>query len=344
MRRLIMTLLCVSGVLFVVAAQAQEKKPKPKQKNPRYADPAKTDNDFPIQGEYTGELMGEDGEKSKYGAHIIAMGDGKFKAVFYPGGLPGDGWSGGDKMDIEELGEWKDGKVFFSNEHGHGEIEDGVLTITGHGTDAELGKELGKLKKVARKSKTLGEKPAQGAVVLFDGKNADNWVNGKMTDDGLLMPGTTSKNKFGSHKVHIEFRLPYMPKDRGQGRGNSGIYLQGKYEVQMLDSFGLEGKNNECGGIYSVKDCDFNMCYPPLAWQTYDIEFTAAKYEGEKLVANPRMTVYHNGVKIHDNVEMPGNRNTTAAPVKVGSAKGPIFLQNHGCPVRYRNIWVVEKQ
>ena len=84
------------------------------------------------------------------------------------------------------------------------------------------------------------------------------------------------------------------------------------------------------------------MCFPPLSWQTYDVEFTEAKYQREKLVSSPRVTVYHNGVKIHNNVELPGGRNTTAAPVAVGPERGPIYLQDHGSPVRYRNIWIVE--
>ncbi len=306
-----------------------------KKKNPRYTDPAKTDADFEFQGEYSGTLSGGD-QEVKFGVQIIALGDGKFKAQGFHGGLPGDGWLK-DEIVAIEAGKVKDGKLTLENANGSGTIEKGVMTVF-----TPDGDEMGKLKKVIRKSKTLGAKPPKGAVVLFDGKNADQWKGGKLVDGNLLMQGTTSKQKFGSHKIHIEFRLPYMPKDKGQARGNSGIYVQGRYEIQMLDSFGLKGKMNECGGIYSVKDCDLNMCYPPLSWQTYDIEFTAAEYKDGKLAKKPRMTVYHNGVKIHDNVELPGDRGTTASRVKPGPEKGPIYLQNHGCPVRYRNIWVVE--
>src|SRR5690606_10766687 len=131
---------------------------------------------------------------------------------------------------------------------------------------------------------------------------------------------------FGDHKIHIEFLLPYKPEARGQGRGNSGIYLQGRYEVQMLDSFGLEGRDNECGGIYSVAKPKVNMCLPPLVWQTYDIDFTAARYDAEgKKTANARITVHHNGVLIHDDIELP--HATTASRLKEGPEDGPIYLQ-----------------
>jgi hypothetical protein len=229
--------------------------------------------------------------------------------------------------------------AIFTSDTAEMKVKDGTAMVT----DKD-GKDLGTLSKVDRASPTLNAKPPEGAVVLFDGKSADAFTGGKMTDDGLLQQGCTSKQTFGSCRLHIEFRLPYQPLDRGQARGNSGVYVGARYECQMLDSFGLKGENNECGGLYSVKAPDENMCLPPLAWQTYDIDYTAAKYDGDKLVANPRVTIAHNGVTIHDNVELPGERSTTAAPNKPGPEPGPIYLQDHGNPVRYRNIWVLEKK
>jgi hypothetical protein len=294
------------------------------------------DEDFSFQGEYSGQI-GSGSESRKFGLQIMAIGNGKFRAVAYAGGLPGDGWDGEAPNRVEELGERSGNTVTFNSKYGRGAIRDGMMTVF----DPQ-GVQLGEMQKVTRQSPTLGQKPPEGAVVLFDGSNVDAWEGGKLSDDNLLQQGTTSKKRFGSHKLHIEFRLPYMPQATGQGRGNSGLYLQGRYEVQMLDSFGLEGRDNECGGIYSVKAPDMNMCFPPMSWQTYDVEFTAATYENDKLVSSPRMTVYHNGTKIHDNVTLPGDRNTTAAPVAVGPEPGPIYLQDHGNPVRYRNIWIME--
>jgi hypothetical protein len=153
--------------------------------------------------------------------------------------------------------------------------------------------------------------------------------------------GCVSKHAFGDHSLHVEFRTPFMPESRGQARGNSGVYVQGRYEVQVLDSFGLEGADNECGGIYKQSRPNVNMCFPPLSWQTYDIDFTAAKYDDAgKKTANARITVKHNGVVIHDNLELtastPGYR--PEGPGKLG-----LFLQNHGNPVAFRNIWAVDK-
>jgi hypothetical protein len=308
-------------------------------KGPEWTRPQKAEKQHPqfaVQGEYVGEVQA-DGEM-KVGGQVIAMGGKKYAAQFYMGGLPGDGME--EKLPLVDAEARDDGSVLFEGDEADALLKDGVITVLYQGN------EIGTLKKVKRKSKTLGKKPPKGAIVLFDGKNADHW-NSAVLDRKFLAfdpkgRGATSKEKFGDHSIHIEFRLPYMPEARGQGRGNSGIYLQGRYEVQMLDSFGLAGMDNECGGIYKISKPKQNMCYPPLAWQTYDIDFTAAKYDSAgEVVQKPKMTVRHNGVLIHKDLELP--KHTTAAPLKAGPEDGPVYLQNHGNPVRYRNVWVVKK-
>ncbi len=292
------------------------------------------DADYKMQGEYSGSVSAN-GEELKFGMQVIALGDGSFTGVGYRGGLPGDGWDMSNPKRVENV-KSVDGKLSLTAWDATVEVVDGVATIVADGQT------LGKLSKLERKSSTLGQKPPKGAVVLFDGSSVEGWEHkGKpanMTKDGLLKQGAQSKKTFGDHKLHIEFLLPYMPKARGQGRGNSGLYLQGRYEVQMLDSFGLSGENNECGGIYSIKKPDENMCFPPMQWQTYDVEFHAAKFKDGKKVEDAWMTVAHNGVVIHEKVKLP--KKTTAAPNNEGPEPGFIYLQNHGNEVRYRNIWV----
>ena len=174
--------------------------------------------------------------------------------------------------------------------------------------------------------------------MLFDGSSADGWQNGKLDDRKLLRCGTKSKDMIQSGTLHIEFFLPFKPLGRGQDRGNSGVYLQDRYEVQVLDSFGLKGENNECGGIYSKHRPAVNMCLPALTWQTYDIEFTEAQFDAAGMkTKDATLTVKHNGVLIHD--KAPVNSATTAAGLKEGPTPGPIQLQDHGNPIFYRNIW-----
>jgi hypothetical protein len=160
-----------------------------------------------------------------------------------------------------------------------------------------------------------------------------------VADGNLLGNDTASKEKFQDHKIHLEFRLSFMPSASGQGRSNSGVYAQHRYEIQVLDSFGLKGANNECGGVYSQAAPLVNMCYPPLTWQTYDIEFKTARFgpDGKK-TANAVLSVWHNGVLIHDKLELKGPTGGGQPETTMG---GPLYLQGHGGQVQYRNIWVV---
>jgi hypothetical protein len=265
---------------------------------------------------------------------VIASGKGSFKAIGYLGGLPGSGWSGDSGQYVS--GKLKDGVVRM-------DADNFYITVDGESVRVFTSddNELGALKKVERKSKTLGKKPPKDAIVLFDGTSVKQWHNGKLVQKKLL--GATNcytKEKFGDHTLHLEFKTPFMPASSGQGRGNSGVYVQSRYEVQVLDSFGLEGKDNECGGIYQVSKPKLNMCYPPLTWQTYDIDFTAAKWEGSKKIQNAKITVKHNGVVIHDGLELPQH---TPGRHKEEATPDSLFLQNHSNPVVFRNIWVVKK-
>lgn len=290
-------------------------------------DPETDDVDFAIQGEYVGEV-----ESNAYGAQVIALGDHQFSIVAYDGGLPGDGWQRGDDS-ITTSGELVDGVLKFDIASSVVTLADGAMTVI------EEEKEIGRLQKVVRDNPTIGAEPPEGAVVLFDGTNADGFDGGGITQECLLSANCVSKQTLGDHHMHIEFRTPFKATARGQGRGNSGVYMQSRYELQILDSFGLEGRDNECGGIYSISEPAVNMCLPPLTWQAFDIDFRTAQYDdaGEK-TENARVTIRHNGVVIHDDLELPHGTPGRAAE---GPAPMGVYLQGHGNPVVFRNIWVV---
>ena len=270
-----------------------------------WIDPAiakREDPDFTVQGEYVGKGLG---------LQLVALGGGRFDGYLFEGGLPGAGWEPGKPRTPLKQEE--------------------ALVLRK------------KLKRIERRSPTQGKKPPRGAVVLFNGSTAAAWESGKLESGYLQATNCTTKQTFASYTLHLEFRTPYMPAARGQGRGNSGVYHSGRWETQVLDSFGLEGLDNECGGIYSISKPRLNMCLPPLTWQTYDVEFTAATFDTTgKRTAWPRITVRLNGVLVHENLELTKDF-TTSAPLNgpLASPEGPLFLQNHGNPVVYRNIWIV---
>ena len=303
-------------------APAAPKPPEP----PVYlteAEAATIGPDFKLQGEYA---------HPKMGANVIALGKDEYRLVLFKGGLPGAGWDGTPKIEVEGK---RDGEgILFKDNIDSATVVDGTLTIKSNGLV---------LKRTIRHSPSEGLAAPKGAIILFDGKNADAWENGKIDPRGFLEANTKTKQTFTDFTLHLEFFLPFKPLGRGQGRANSGLYLQHRYEVQVLDSFGLKGLDNECGGIYKNAAPKVNMCFPPLQWQTYDVEFTAAKFDKEgKKTANAVVSVRHNGVLVHDNLELkgatPGGGFKTEVP-----APGPFYLQGHGNPVVYRNIWVVAK-
>ncbi len=322
--------LCILSLAFLLArsAEAEDKN----KKELVATDPAQADADFAYQGEYMGDLVGSP-HAGRSGLQVVALGDGNFDAVVYPGGLPGNGWT-------------RDAKFKLS-----GKRTKKSLTLSGDGMSAtiqglnadfvnEAGESIGRLRKVSRISPTLNLPPAAGAKVLFDGTSTDHFTKGKLTSEGNLLAGALTADPVGDFRLHIEFRLPYKPHARGQGRGNSGIYIQERYEVQVLDSFGLEGAFNECGALYRQRAPDVNLCLPPLAWQTYDIWFQAARFDKEgKKIRNARITVKQNGIKVQDDVEL---KNKTGAGSPEGPDPRPIRLQDHGNPVVYRNIWLVD--
>ena len=285
-----------------------------------------------VQGLYEGAL-----KDVKFEARVIAMGKDAYK-IFLRQDL------GGGKIGKVELdGKAEADAVTFKSKGGEVEwtatYSPGALKGTAGGAPFEA-------KRVQRKSPTMGKQPPAGAIVLIDGKNFENvqptkpieeWKVGEDGSIQITKGDVRSKQQFdGSFDYHVEFMCPLMPPARGQGRGNSGCFLPNGDEVQVLDSFGMDTyKGGGCGGLYNYKDPDvfdvFSLAsLPPLEWQTYDMEYRVEKVDG-KLTGKPKVTVYHNGIKIHD-----------AAELKFPAKKGDVHWQDHGNPVRYRNIWLVE--
>lgn len=309
-----------------------------------------------IMGQYEGLFTPAKGSPVKADGKVIAEGKGNYRAVL--SAIPAEGATPVQLQLRQQLSGLK--RLFRSDKKARlaGETKAGKWTGTIKGGEfvaAAKGDNGGKfeLNRVEPKSPTEGQKPPAGAIVLLPFEpgrkpptSLAEWTNKnwKILPDGSI-EGVRGDNKtirtFQDVQLHAEFMCPYEPLGRGQGRGNSGVYLQDFYEVQVLDSFGLPTESHECAAIYSVAAPKVNACFPPLYWQTYDITFRAARFSADGKVEKPAMmTILHNGVKIHDQQVVP--RGTERSKPGGEPKVGPVKLQDHGHPVRYRNIWVVE--
>lgn len=319
----------IQGLQFSTA-HAAEKKPRP----PAYLNAEDAGLDYKLQGEYRGwqRPLGSARSSQSIGLQVIAQGDDQFTATKYYGGLPGSGWVRGERFNY--TGRKYGDLVRLQSKDYLIEVDGETALIY-----SPSGMLVGELKKVERVSPTMGAAPPPGAVVLFDGTKKCGFTKPNITPEGLLREGTQTAQAYGDFRLHAEFMLPFKPLGRGQDRGNSGFYLQGRYEVQVLDSFGLEGIENECGALYRTRRPDLNMALPPLSWQTYDIDFHPAKFDaaGNK-ISDMKITIWHNGVLIHNQAAIP---NKTGGGSVEGPEPLPTKLQDHQNPVLYRNIWLV---
>ncbi len=262
---------------------------------------------------------------------------------------------------LEDLQKLQNGGLNIEKSGWQLEVRDGKISgsqlVKIKGKDVEVPLQL---EKVERQSPTLGKPAPEGAIELFaDG--VEKWQHGqdkpatwKVIEDGVIEAfprrrgnkaggDLRTKETFRDCEIHIEFQLPYEPGNSGQGRSNSGIFIQEVYEVQILDSYGSQGMWDEAGALYRVSPPKVNASYPPGSWQTYDITFRAARYaEDGELLENPVISVLHNGVPIHTNYELREITQYREADRKQAPRKeaGPIILQDHGHPIRFRNAWV----
>ncbi len=290
-------------------------------------------------------------------AEVIGLGNDQFRIRFFPQLYRRA------RSLFETEAELRDGVIRFDRDDWQGEISaEGFRGESQQGGDAPIAFELSRY---SLTPPNLGKAPPEGAIVLFDGSDLDAWEDGDgnaadwiITDDGILQiprrrrgerhRSIRTRETFGDIQMHIEYRTPYFPSRRRQGRGNSGVFIQSVYEVQVLDSFGADGHWDDNGALYKVSPPRVNASLPPGQWQTFEIDFQAARFgpDGD-LLSYPRMTVLHNGIPIVTDFELREHTRHTleARQVPPISAPAPILLQEHGSgnPVQFRNIWVLPK-
>ena len=191
----------------------------------------------------------------------------------------------------------------------------------------------------------VGSAPSD-AIVLFDGKDLNHWQPSKWhieNDELVVTEGNLeSKQSFGDCQLHLEWQAPDPPRGPQMNRGNSGVFFMKRYEVQVSDSYTEKiYPDGSAAAIYGETPPLVNATLPPGQWQTYDIIFTAPRFENEKLVKPARVTVFHNGLLVHLNTEIHGPCAwRVIKPYEPHAPQEPLVLQAHGNPVRYRNIWI----
>ena len=310
-------------------------------------------------GDFEGHFL--DKSKTKCVAQVSALGNGEFKVRLFPAfNQRTETWLLATAKQEGSIARFKSGKAYGLLT---GVALSGELPRRGEPTRFEL-------LKVQRKSPSAGAKPPPQADVLFDGSDFSQWIlydsrtasseNYLETDKeipwrlvkGEAMESIPAKKGQPKHDLatrkqytdvflHMEFKLPFEPENRGQGRSNSGVFVRHNYEAQILDSYNLEGVWNECGSFYRSSAPMANAAYPPERWQTYDILFKAPVFDPEGRKTKPAIsTVYHNGVLIHREQPVPLPTRHPSGTEPTGPTM--IWLQDHGHEIQFRNIWAVD--
>lgn len=338
LRRLMFVWLCAVAPLvsFIAPAMAQELIPDSQAAEADASDP--TDVELQLQGEYSGRARDFNGYIGRLGLQLAARGSGKFEGTLFIDGLPFDGWDRKTKLAVS--GELNGDRLVLTTEEGNATVRLQAGREIAW-VDNEDGKPCGGLSRVRRRSRTLGAEPVPGAEVLFDGASINRLEGAKINDNGNLSVGFTTVDPVKDFQLHIEFRLPFEPAAEGQGRGNSGVYIQRRYEVQILDSFASAIEFNGCASLYRQRPPAVNASLPPTQWQTYDIQFQAARWNdaGDK-IGDATISVWHNGILVHNQVKIPTK---TGAGQPETPEPLPILFQDHSNPVEFRNLWIVRE-
>jgi hypothetical protein len=305
--------------------------------------------DLALLGEFVGQVKEDDSASQENKAkgkdrmrvsstialQLRPVGNDQFDGLAYVGGLPGQA---GCKL--------KEVTRYIGRRNGDTLVLSGgkqaiFVDVEGCTLIDSQGRNVGRLDRTERISKSIDVRPPEGAIVIFDGKSTDQLSPGEFTDEGNLKHGAVIGPMAQDFDLHVEFKLPLMPDQLDQKRGNSGIYVQSRYECQVLDSFATMPAINSSGAIYEFKPADLNAALPPTVWQTYDIRFTAPRWNANaEKIRNARISSWLNGIQVQNEVEI---KSQTGLGAKEEPTLLPTKLQNHHDAVQFRNVWMIDR-